>query len=70
MDPELRSRLDVAVVAFVLWVVLSLVVAAFAVMAVNPAVGLAALVTVVLALVVAGASYLRTTRTEVEFAVE
>ncbi|WP_276259943.1 hypothetical protein [Haloglomus litoreum] len=61
LDDRLYRRIDLFLLLVGGWFVLSLVVASLALMAVDTALGLTALVTVVLVGVVGTLSYLRTT---------
>ena len=61
VDERLLRRLDWLVTAATLWFLLTLVLASFAIMAVDLAVGLLALATVVSTSVVTVYSYLRST---------
>jgi hypothetical protein len=59
VDDRLLRRLDWLLTALTVWLLLSLVLASFALMALDTAVGLLALTTVVLVSVVTVLSYLR-----------
>ncbi|WP_255198330.1 hypothetical protein [Halorarius litoreus] len=61
VDDRLLRRFDWLLAAVSLWFALTLVLGAFAIMAVDPGVGLAALVTVVLVLVVGVLTFARST---------
>lgn len=63
VDERLLRRLDVLLALLAGWFVLSLVVASFALMLFDVAVGVLALGTVVRTVVVGGRSYLRSART-------
>jgi hypothetical protein len=63
VDERLLRRLDWLLTALTVWLLLSLVLAGFALMALDTAIGLLALTTVVLVSVVTGLSYLRSSGT-------
>jgi len=63
VDDRLLRRLDWLLTALTVWLLLSLVLASFALMALDTAVGLLALTTVVLVSVLAVLSYLRSNGT-------
>lgn len=66
VDERLLQRLDWLVIAATLWFLLTLVLASFAIMALNLAIGLLALTTVVLTSVVTVLSYRRASGTGTE----
>jgi hypothetical protein len=70
VDERVLRRIDVLVAVVTGWVVLSLVVASFALMLVDVGVGLAALATVVLTAVVGAFSYARSVGADTELRVE
>jgi membrane-bound ClpP family serine protease len=63
VDERLLRRLDWLLTALTVWLLLSLVLAGFALMVLDTAIGLLALTTVVLVSVVTGLSYLRSSGT-------
>ena len=63
VDDRLLRRLDWLLTALTVWLLLSLVLAGFALMVLDTAIGLLALTTVVLVSVVTGLSYLRSSGT-------
>ncbi|MFC7202936.1 hypothetical protein ACFQJC_05380 [Haloferax namakaokahaiae] len=70
VDERLLRRIDVLLALVAGWFVLSLVVACFALMVFDLALGMVALATVVLTLVVGGLSYARSTGIDPDVRVE
>ena len=68
-DDRLLRRLDWLLTALTVWLLLSLVLASFALMVLDTAVGLLALATVVLVSAITVLSYLRSTGTSPDFEV-
>jgi uncharacterized protein (DUF58 family) len=70
VDDRLLQRADWLLTALSLWLALSLVLGAFAIMTVNLGIGLAALATVVLVFLVGVRSFARSTDTTLDVVVE